>query len=498
MRAARQRDVVLTRDTGGEKANRRRRPWWLVAGLLLGAPGVARAELPNNDYRIDLFQGPVLAPIRVTGIAGAYAGVAEGIPGFVSNAASPALREPFSVSYVDFDIAASLSIPIGLFENNDFDNNGDVDFDYSNFIYLNVGGLLQVGPFGAGAIGEFQRYTITDAGGATNHITLGKYNVLAGFQVLSGQLMFGGGIRGVSMGLDAPETEITLLGVAPQIGVIVRPDWSSWRLSSTFRFPVTTSALAGGSTLGADGIERAGGLVLPESAVLPWEIESGLAVQVGPRPLNPAWLDPSEEEGILDDKLAATRAERAAEQEIQLSRIADPATRRARSVELTRLEVARRAREDAELETNKARLKEARRARYANWPRERLLLTASLLVSGAVSRGVSLEQFLGQNQPARARENVIGSSGAEINFSPRVGIETEPVPSLIATRFGTYYEPNRFADPVGRQHFTFGADLKLFPTTWFGLVPEVVYKIQASADLAPRYESFSAGIGVWR
>jgi hypothetical protein len=50
---------------------------------------------------------------------------------------------------------------------------------------------------------------------------------------------------------------------------------------------------------------------------------------------------------------------------------------------------------------------------------------------------------------------------------------------------------------VGRQHFTFGADLKLFTTTWWGLVPEVTYKVQGYGDLAPRYQSFGIGIGVW-
>ena len=70
--------------------------------------------------------------------------------------------------------------------------------------------------------------------------------------------------------------------------------------------------------------------------------------------------------------------------------------------------------------------------------------------------------------------------------------------ALVHTRVGTYYEPARYTDrSVGRQHFTFGADLKLFSTTWFGLVPDVFYKLQASADFAPRYQSVSLGLGVW-
>jgi hypothetical protein len=92
-----------------------------------------------------------------------------------------------------------------------------------------------------------------------------------------------------------------------------------------------------------------------------------------------------------------------------------------------------------------------------------------------------------------------------MNFSPRVGLEMEPVPLYVKTRFGSYYEPNRFSyegpgcgDRPGRQHFTFGGDLRLFSSTWFGLVPETTYKLQAYGDLAPRYQSFGLGLGVWR
>jgi hypothetical protein len=125
-------------------------------------------------------------------------------------------------------------------------------------------------------------------------------------------------------------------------------------------------------------------------------------------------------------------------------------------------------------------------------------LTAEILVTGPVERGVSLERFLGQNQEAYAGQgSAVGTSGGSVNFSPRFGIEAEPILNLVQTRLGSYYEPSRFGAPVGRQHFTFGADLRLGPTTWWGLVPDVIYKLQASFDFAPRYESASFGIGVW-
>jgi hypothetical protein len=116
-----------------------------------------------------------------------------------------------------------------------------------------------------------------------------------------------------------------------------------------------------------------------------------------------------------------------------------------------------------------------------------------------VSNGVCLQGFLGQNQPDEIQLGTtnVGSSGASVNYSPRAGVETEPIPDRLHTRAGTYYEPSRLGHGVGRQHFTFGADVKVLTTTWFGLVPKVTYKAQTYADLSPRYQSVSVGIGVW-
>ena len=96
-----------------------------------------------------------------------------------------------------------------------------------------------------------------------------------------------------------------------------------------------------------------------------------------------------------------------------------------------------------------------------------------------------------------ATSSIPGTSGQNVNFSPRFGIEAEPILNLVQTRLGSYYEPSRFGK-VGRQHFTFGADLRLGPSTWWGLSPEMIYKLQVSVDLAPRYESVSFGFGTWR
>jgi hypothetical protein len=476
----------------------------VTAFALLGLIRPAFAQtLPDNRYAIDVFQGPILAPIRVTGIAGAYAGQAEGIPGMVTNAAAPAVREADSTNFIELDLAASISIPLSFFERQDFDNSGRVDYEYSDFVYGNLGGMIQVGAIGVGAIAELQRYTLTEtaptaARAESTDVTLGKYHLLAAWRLLGDQLMIGTGVRIATLGIDAEDPEFTLAGVAIETGFLARPAFRSFRLGATFRFPVEAELIGDADTVDVGGVLKAGGLVLPNRVVLPWELEAGVAFQIGSRPLNPAWIDPSVQEEPVRRSIEARRVARRAAQRAELAAIQDPALRaeRARTVEADE----RLASEEDERAFKRAArsLKRQRLQRYWDWPRERVLLTAEVLVTGAVHRGVSLEAFLGQNQETYAGQgSAIGTSGQHVNFSPRFGIETEPILDLVQTRLGSYYEPSRFGG-VGRQHFTFGADLRLGPSTWWGLVPELIYKLQASVDLAPRYESVSFGFGTWR
>jgi hypothetical protein len=410
------------------------------AGRGSGCGGTARAQqrsAPTNDFAVDLFRGPVLAPLRVTGLAGAYAGVGQGIPGLPSNAASPASRPLDAIDELDWDLAASLSVPLPIADSNDFDNSGERDTDDSIFIYATGGGLVTVGPFGAGALVELERYGLTIGGRSTTTL-VGRYHGLAAFGALGGQLHFGAGVRGLTMGIDAPEAELTLAGVAPQAGVLAAPFELPLRAGVTVRGPVDAGALGEGAPEGADGVRRLGGLVLPDRVVLPWEVEAGVAFQLGPRPMQrPLEIPPGEDEEGRRERIEDVRA----------------------------------------------------------LPREHLLVTTAILVTGGVQDGVGLEAFLAQR---RRGPPTPGSAAAETNFSPRLGLQTEPLPGWLQARFGTYYEPNRFGG-TGRQHFTFGADLKVWSTRLGGLAPDgVSYSVVGAVDLAPRYESISLGIGVWR
>jgi len=469
-------------------------------------PGNAAAQPADNDYAVDLFQGPILAPIRVTAMGGAYAGYAEGIAGFVTNAASPAVRHSHSSGWWDADLDASISIPIPLFENNDFDNSGDIDADYTSFVYLSLGTQLQAGPFGTGFFGDLQRFALTfPPDEAETVVTVGRYHVLFGWGFLGDQLDVGIGPRALTLGIAAPDTDLTMAGFSPQVGVLVKPDWTPFRLGLTYRHAVSASTSIGsGANVDDNGVTRAGRLVLPDRVELPWELQLGAALQVGSRPLNPQWINPDDHEQELRDAYRQRIDRRRRLEHRRVLAVPPGETRELMRQQLLAERAAAEAREQRELERDLERLRDERRARARNWPRDALLLTFDLLVTGPVADAIHLERFLAQGQTPTDGLCLAVASGGEVNFSPRFGVEMEPLQRWVHTRFGTYYEPPRYRytpescnDRVGRQHFTFGADVKLATTTWFGLVPEVTYKLQGYGDLAPRYQSFGAGFGVW-
>ncbi len=462
------------------------------------APRSALADpLPTNDYVIDLFQGPLLSPIRVTSLGGAYAGYAEGTGGLVSNAASPASRSLDSLRHVELLLSGSLSFPLDIFENNDFDNSGEIDSDYSDFVYLNGGAILQMGAFGAGLHAELQTYELTDAGGSSATVVIGRYHALLAAALGRGQLALGAGARGVTMGIATPGRDLVYVGAAPELGVLVRPARVPFRFGATYRFAVDGHPTFDPPTPARPGEPaRSGSFTLPRGVVLPWELETGFAVQIGPRPLQVAFDDPVDLDDATEARVEAARARRRSERDRTLARISDPVERIRVDAAIAAEEARLSALEEEELERVRRRADDEADDVYASLPRDRILLLLSVLVSGPATDGVSVERFLGQ-AVAGSTTGVIGGSGASVNFSPRFGVEVEPVPTWLILRAGSYYEPNRFGG-VGRQHFTFGSEVRLFEWDVFGLLPRSLWGATTAIDLSPRYESVSVSLAVFR
>lgn len=436
--------------------------------------------------------------------------VAEGTEGSAVNAAAPAIRTLYSTSYFDWDLAVGISFP-GAFTNSDFDNHGDdpnLPPNHANtgdYTDLTLGGTVQVGRLGVSATGDLQQYSVTNntAGQPGLTLQIGRFKALTAYGLYDGQLAFGGGARIVTMQVlqNNVGTLLTMTGASPEVGALLMPTGQRWRLGATARAPVSastgvnvfgekviglgpTNSTACGSTPGAQCV---GGFYEPSHIVMPWEVEVGFAYQLGPRPLNPGWNDPHQEESRLRAEIRFDRAERRRHNEEELARL-PPGERPARRAELEAEEKSLRAIEDDHLDEDDARVTRVNKARFANWPRERLLLLASVLVTGQSPNAVSVEGFLDKLQ-----ETV----GRTVDLSPRLGLEGEPIRDRVVLRAGTYIEPSRYVDASSRQHFTFGTDIRLFPFDFWGLLSESEWKLGLFTDLAPRYTNWGLGISNW-
>jgi hypothetical protein len=428
---------------------------------------------------------------------------AQAVEGVYNNAAAPGVREPISLTWVDYDPSIGISLP-GAYGGTDFDNRGEKGTAETaertnRFLSYNAGLEVQVGPVGVTVMGDFLNYTVGSSQGTPVSLTLGRIHAVGAYSFLDNQVIIGAGARVVFVNVQeqsATGTLVRMLGAAPEVGAIVKPNDVPWRLGATARAAVSAQpfALGGTTTSSTTGARRAGPTILPKNITQPWELEAGVAYQLGPRPLNPSWFDPHEESRELEAAMLARRAERAAAMKAELDAMPAPTTVEERSAQavrralLARTEVEERAREDAELKDELDHAKDVRKARYLNWPREHLLMLASVLLTGTSSDAVALEGFIDQR-----RELV----GQRLSASPRFAVESEPIPNLLRGRAGLYFEPSRFSDGTHRQHFTFGGDLRLFSWDLFGIIPNTTWRLSAFFDVAPRYENFGISLGPW-
>ena len=474
------------------------------------AAASARAPLCRNAYTVEVVQGPVLAPLAVLAMGGAYAAIADGVEGLGSNASAAAVRAPYAASWFSYDFSYGASLP-GAFGRTDFDNRGEVGLNSTAFFYT-LGGILQWGPFGIGANADFQRYSLAKTDTTPGSVvSIGNFHVSAAYALLSHQLFVGAGLRGMRTGVytlaqgaspravfvSTNEQSLSMLGFAPELGFVVAPDWSPWRLGATYRFPVSSSGEPNGTVVtGDDGVRRAGGFPVPDKVVQPWEMQVGVVLSAGPRPLNPKWLNPHEQEAVVHQRIAHAREQRRLANEVELARITDDAARARRAAEIAERERRVRDQEDANFDEWASLLKAERKARYRNWPRARIQVAAEVVVTGTSENAVGLQSFL-------RREDV--PSGSKRTIQPRLGIEGEPIPYWMIARVGTYIEQTRYRvspEPGllagARQHFTFGIEQKMFTWGALGLYnAQTEWRITFAGDIAPRYQNIGLSIGTW-
>lgn len=498
----------------------------VVLVIATWSPPAGAQEAPpiqRNDYALELFQGPLLAPGRITGLGGATTATAQSLEGVYNNAAAPAVREPHSFDHFEWEPSGGIAFP-GAYGGTDFNNRGERGIEKQvernrqlglarsstvettdRFLYLNAGLWGQIGNLGMTVTADMLRYDVAGQSDAQPGLAVGitRFHVVGAYGFLKNQLCVGAGVRmayvDINQSDDANAGVISMFGVGPQVGLIVKPEDKPWRVGLTARAPVSGSSFSLAGLIReekTDGttVRRAGAaFVVPERIVQPWEIEAGVAYQLGPRPLNPSWVDPIDHKLERERVVRESRASRIESQKAEIAAMPDttPLDRgeRARRLsEMAREEAAARSAEDAALEEADKRLHEERRARYLNWPREHVLLLASVLMTGASTEAVALEGFIDQ------RRELVGS---KVTVAPRFAVETETVPNLLKTRAGAYLEPSRFSDGTSRLHYTLGFDVRLFKWGVFGLFPDHEWRVTAFLDMAARYQNFGFGLGTW-
>jgi opacity protein-like surface antigen len=420
-----------------------------------------------------LYQGPVLASARVTGLSGAVTAVGDGADAIPWNPAAVALRAPYSTTRADWEVTGGVTLP-SYVRSTDFDNNGKVGFTYDNFIWLMAGGLIQYDKLAFGVIASFQNYelgtpsetvTLPDSGEAVEAVVIRLLRIdpVVGYAFLEDQLHVGVGLRIASFygigrtrgGSLDPENERLLLNsnaIGAEAGVLYTPRRLPFRLGAAFRSQaVPTESEPGRIPANAEGDHVVGSAYLPDRLELPWEIEAGVAVQLWRRPFNLRWSD--------EDKVEP--------------RDSEPYRRMVKGYPEAPYRGARRL----------------LRERYAAIPRERVLLSLSGALVGPVHDAVGIESMLAQR---------VDRSGERTVASVRAGVEAEVLPYWLVLRTGSYFEPTRFREGSPRMHGTGGLDVRVLRSRIFGLFPDdTLFRLSLAVDAARDYFGWGVGAGVF-
>lgn len=466
-----------------------------TAGGPLGANG---QPIATSEYSLDLFQGPLFAGSRVTGLAGAYVAIAEDVDGDLQNPAAPAVRPFFSYTDFDYWLGFGLTFPADL-AHMDFFNSGSktqVPNPPNSFVFFTPAINLQWGELGIGLNLAVQQYALADPEegqrrGITATIPTIHAQVAHGFE--HNQLVLGAGVRFVTMTVSAPDTTGYLFrssGPGLEFGMVWKPEHRPIRLGFAYRTPIVTQATYSDNLLPNENgdliIERSDGteLYLPKAVASPWDLNFGFAVQFG-RPLNPRWR-PSDEliqRMNLEHQIKVLDLQQARRQ--ALSSATTSAERKAIDEKFERAEETL----NRELELLLLQQKTLMEQELTAMNRFYLQIAASMVISGPAENAVGVESLVSQT---------VNRSGRKTVLSPRVGIEASIVPTILKIRGGSYIEPTRFEGGEERIHATAGLDVRLAVWNVFGLWPDnYMWRLGLGGDAARDYYTWGLTIAGW-
>ncbi len=419
----------------------------LAQALAIALAAAAAAEAadfrpinPGDIYDIELCEGPVLGSSRVIGLAGAYSAVAEEAVGIPWNPASVANRTYYSGDLFDWNLAFDFILGNAFRSGHfDFDNN-DRSLK-SNLWVIHLGGMLQVGPAGAGAYLRSQNLSLKDGSGREYEGGMLQGQFCLGLALFDHQLVSGLSLRYGSFDIHEKvdrNNKYGLNSTGLELGMLLRPNSQPWRLSFVVFGPMSNEITDISSSPPA-------GIVLPSGVSVPWELRIGFSYLAGLRQYN---MTP-----LYKRKSAATVSAASGEG-------AEPAA-------------------DKKEEEDEDRLD--REYKGGN----HVLICFELLLQGNGREAIGTDGFFNQEYEDAGRTTTV---------SPRLGAEIEPLRRRLRVRTGMYWEPGRFKDFSGRLHWTFCVQIRLFDISFLG-----DYSISASLawDVTHRYSNVTFGLGFW-
>jgi hypothetical protein len=230
-----------------------------VRSEIIGPPIV------NNNYNLDLRQGPILGSARQVGLGGAYIGVAEGITSLNSNPAGVASRLERSTTTFDWDWTAGLND----LKSKDFDNNGQSPPDYKDHRIRSLGLMGQYGPWGIGVLNTAEILELNGPGDKRNEYVLSVTSLAVGRQFLDRELTIGAGLRATSTKVRTQTFDTTLgklSGIGWELGGVWNPERGPFRLGAAYSSPIRSHESlddTSGSPVTVNG------LIIPQQVILP-------------------------------------------------------------------------------------------------------------------------------------------------------------------------------------------------------------------------------------
>jgi hypothetical protein len=474
--------------------------WVTQAARAAGPLGPNGAPLTTSEYALDLFQGPVFAGSRVTGLAGAYVAISEDVDGDLQNPAAPAVRPFFSYSHFDYWLGFGLTFPATL-ENTDFFNSGSktqIINAPDAFVFFTPAANLQWGEFAVGVTLEVQNYALSkpaEPGSSTHGVSvfIPTAHVQFAHGFANNQLVLGLGTRFVSMQLSGPErtrSSFDSSGSGLEFGAVWKPTGMPLRLGAAFRTGIRTNASysqgffpnENGDLIATNGVDQ---VYMPKAVVFPWDLNFGFAVQLGARPFNPPWVTSAD----LIERQALQHRLRELDREDERNEAMASATTSSERAEISKRFNAEQKADDRRLANDLFAARQRIERNLLAMNRFYVQVAGSALVSGAVDGAVGVESLVSQ---------VVNRSGERAVISLHLGAEAGVVPTLLKLRAGTYLEPTRFETSEPRLHATAGLDIKLAVWNVFGLWPDdYMWRLGLGGDLARQYYMWGLTIGGW-